>query len=202
MRKFSLCLISLSIIFFFIGCASSTTKKDQAFFEETSLANYTEVIKSEIPDADLYASVRQYFATEIRGGSFNVKDVINQDKRTANMLRVPFESEEFRFPTNAGGMNVDAVCYLKFTIVVEFREGRMKLTLTDTKIDIYAAYDSYVPVTDENIPEYQQGVGNQFYYYLYVTGREKGAALYKKWQNEISTKFNEFAQGINKDYDW
>lgn len=195
--KLVLCFVTF-LCFFMTACTSTMPVKDSSFFEATSLAPYNEVIQSDVSDAELYRRCRQFIVDEIQRGAFKTNGVVNADNSTTNMIRVPV-TDSFTFKQRVAGINYDQYAYLEFTLILEFREGRMRFSLTDTQIEVYGPYDSYVLVRDTNIPHREDG---KLEYYTYVKAREDGSELYKYWIERFSQEFNKIASGQGDEYNW
>ena len=171
MRK-TILVMSFLVCALFCGCAS------QKLYEQNLIANYpladfSEVIETNRDVLSLLNDTRSYLLDNYT----NSANLLGTSS-TSNMITLSVYSS---FDWVSTALPAD----LSYTIVAEFRDGRMRFSSKDVEVACYNGYNQKFIIRDQSG---WKGAG-------YKTLRKKGSALYQQQLEDLKTAFHKIAEG-------
>lgn len=172
-----LCLTTVS--------AFAASNKLEEWMSKFPLEEQTVVIETVGDVQESFNNARTWIIDNLSNGAKNLSSDSN-----ANMITIPIEETYKRGITGVGT--------LYFTLIIEFKEGRMRWTTRDVKLKLDTKHYVYYSTHDTG---YRTGsLGDNF------AGceayRKEGSALYQKYLEIISEGMQKIASGELAESDW
>lgn len=214
MKQIKLCITFFALIILFIGCLSTPMTKEEsaaynASVEETRqkriadypLSDHTEIIQSSFDKDYLFETVRSWLVTHYSNAAGNLNAVIDKSMLSLQ-VSIPLSVTESNYFYTA---EFKGRC--TYTIIVEFRENRIKISTIDTTVFLDSIDGNYSnssgelysasPMTDTEIPRISQNQ-NHDVFHLRPVASEK----YQEQWKEFSVAMHNIVEGTSGSYNW